>query len=101
MKIIDLVHGELLAVPADAHRLQVMFGRVWLTERGAAQDVFAASGECIDLAGRRQVLVEGLGFARVALLAAAASPSRPGRAAALRRLLLRWRHAPQRMPRTA
>jgi len=53
---------------ASVQRVQVLYGRVWLTESGRLEDVFAASGEVIDLSRRGLVLVEGLGFARIAVV---------------------------------
>ena len=72
MQIIDLPTGQMLALSADkARHVQVMYGRIWLTETGRSEDVFAASGEVIDLSTRGLVLVEGLGFARIAVVARA------------------------------
>lgn len=72
MQILDLQNGHLLTLPPGAaQRVQVLYGRVWLTETGRSEDVFAASGAVIDLSAQGQVLVEGLGFARIAVLAPA------------------------------
>lgn len=77
VQILDLSPGQLLSLSAARVRqVQVLYGRVWLTETGRSEDVFASSGEVIDLSPRGQVLVEGLGFARIAVLAQA--PVRAG-----------------------
>jgi hypothetical protein len=69
VQILDLPTGQMLALSADkAHHVQVLYGRVWLTETGRSEDVFAGSGEVIDLSRRGLVLVEGLGFARIAVV---------------------------------
>lgn len=72
MQILDLHNGHLLTLsPGTAQRVQVLYGRVWLTETGRSEDVFAASGAVIDLSARGHALIEGLGFARIAVLAPA------------------------------
>jgi hypothetical protein len=72
VQILDLQNGYLLTLsPGTAQRVQVLYGRVWLTETGRSEDVFAASGAVIDLSARGRVLIEGLGFARIAVLAPA------------------------------
>lgn len=93
MQILDLPSGQLLTLSAArVQQVQVLYGRVWLTETGRSEDVFAGSGELIDLSRDGQVLIEGLGFARVAVLARAGAGARGGRA--LRqwalRLQARW-----------
>ena len=76
MQIIDLPAGQMLVLSADAVKhVQVMFGRVWLTETGRLEDVFACSGEVIDLSDRGRVLIEGQGFARIAVVARARQPA--------------------------
>ncbi len=93
MQILDLQNGHLLTLfPGTAQRVQVLYGRVWLTETGRSEDVFAASGAVIDLSPRGQVLIEGLGFARIAVLA----PAPRGAALAWRVVLPRVRAAARR-----
>jgi len=67
MKIVDLQRGELFAFSGQHCRIQVLFGRVWLTETGRLDDVFADAGETIELASSGRVLVEAFGFARIAV----------------------------------
>lgn len=77
MKIIDLQHGEAFAFDAGAGRpVQVLYGRIWLTEPGRRDDVFAASGDEISLSKGGRVLVEALGFARIAVPSVAQRPAR-------------------------
>jgi hypothetical protein len=76
MQILDLPAGQLLGLSsARAGRVQVLYGRIWLTESGRSEDVFAASGDVIDLSRHGRTLVEGLGYARIAVHA---RPARGG-----------------------
>jgi len=76
MTIIDLRRGELLALDARAGgTLEVLFGRIWLTETGRPDDVFAGSGEQVRLVAGGRVLVETPGFARL-LMPATVPPRR-------------------------
>jgi hypothetical protein len=78
VQILDLQNGHLLTLsPGTAQRVQVLYGRIWLTENGRSEDVFAASGEVIDLSPRGRVLIEGLGFARIAVVAPAPRGAAP------------------------
>jgi hypothetical protein len=87
VQILDLESGHLLSLsPGTAQRVQVLYGRVWLTETGRSEDVFAASGAVIDLSPRGRVLIEGLGFARIAVLAPAPRGVAPSWRAVLRRV---------------
>lgn len=96
MKILDLHQEHLLTLaPGAAQRVQVLYGRVWLTETGRSEDIFACSGEVIDLSASGLVLVEGLGFARIAVFARADAGVRAGRL--LRRLPQHLRARVQRL----
>lgn len=96
MQILDLPSGQLLTLSAArARQVQVLYGRIWLTETGRSEDVFAASGDQIDLSRDGQVLIEGLGFARVAVLARADAGVRARRS--LRRLPRQLRMLWQRL----
>lgn len=67
-RIVDLHGGALLAIDAAAGaRVRVLHGTVWLTEPGRRDDVFAASGAQVPLERGGRVLIEALGFARVAV----------------------------------
>ena len=96
MQILDLPSGQLLTLSAArVQQVQVLYGRVWLTESGRSEDVFAGSGELIDLSRDGQVLIEGLGFARVAVFARAGAGIRGGRA--LNQWAMRLRARVQRL----
>jgi hypothetical protein len=90
VQILDLPSGQLLTLSAArVQQVQVLYGRVWLTESGRSEDVFAASGALIDLSRDGRVLIEGLGFARIAVFARADARTRAGRA------LHRWARSGQ------
>lgn len=79
-RTVDLDYGQLLVLEgAPGTRVRVLYGELWLTEEGHAQDVFTGSGREVALHGRGRAVLEGLGRARVQLL----SPLPHGRAAAL------------------
>lgn len=91
MKIVDLQRGDLLSFSAaSGHRIQVLFGQIWLTEPGRLDDVFASQGESVTLQSRGRVLVESSGFARVAMTPAANGPLRSATLTSLRRFGRGW-----------
>lgn len=68
-RTVDLDYGQLLVVEgAPGTRVRVLYGALWLTEEGHAQDVFAGSGGEVALHGRGRAVLEGLGRARLQLL---------------------------------
>jgi hypothetical protein len=70
----------------------VDLGYDWLTEEGCAQDIFAGSGGEVALRGGGRTVVEGLGVARVQVIA-------PPRGQLWRRFKLWAQHAIARSPR--
>jgi hypothetical protein len=91
-RIIDLQRGELLRLDtARGDRVQVLFGKVWLTEPRRLDDVFAGSGDEVMLDHGGRVLIEAQGFARVIVPASLPAAGLDGAfarlAAAARRLL--------------
>lgn len=78
-RTVDLDYDQLLVLhDPQGTRVRVLYGRLWLTEEGCAQDVFAAAGSELTVRGRGRTVIEGLGRTRVQLL----SPLAVGRAAA-------------------
>lgn len=68
-RTVDLGYDQLLVLEArPGARVRVLYGNLWLTEEGSAQDVFAASGDEVALRSRGRAVVEGLGLARVQLI---------------------------------
>lgn len=68
-RTVDLGYDQLLVLEArPGLKVRVLYGHLWLTEEGSAQDVFAGSGDEVALRGRGRAVVEGLGMARVQLI---------------------------------
>lgn len=68
-RTIDLDRDQLLVLESrPGTRLRVMYGSLWLTEEGFAQDVFAGTGDEVALKSRGLAVVEGLGLARVQVI---------------------------------
>lgn len=96
LRTLDLPGGSLVpftSIPGE--RVRILYGRVWLTEEGAARDVFLASGEQASLGGRGLAVIEALGPARIELVEAMRGSSRRARVAAalvrrVRASLRRW-----------
>lgn len=77
VKIIDLQPGESFAFDAGAGRpVPVLYGRIWLSEPGRCDELFAASGDEISLSKGGRLLVEAVGFASVAVPSVAQRPAR-------------------------
>lgn len=96
VQILDLASDQLLTLSAArVQQVQVLYGRVWLTETGRSEDVFADSGALIELSQDGRVLIEGLGFARIAVFARAGARAEGRRV--LHRLALRVRALAQRL----
>ena len=69
-RIIDLGNDELAALDAAAGaRIRVEQGSVWLTEEGRLQDLFIGTGREEVLGSGRRALIEGIGRARVVVIA--------------------------------
>jgi hypothetical protein len=82
VRTIDLGYEQMLLLESRPQtRVKVIYGGVWLTEEGLAQDVFAASGEEVALQSRGLAVVEGLGYARVQVMEAPAGWRAVGTAA--------------------
>lgn len=69
-RTVDLGYDQLLVLEAarPGTRVRVLYGHMWLTEEGTAQDVFAGSGAEVQLKSRGRAVVEGLGVARVQVI---------------------------------
>jgi hypothetical protein len=69
-RTVDLGYDQLLVLEAarPGTRVRVLYGNMWLTEEGTAQDVFAGSGAEVQLKSRGRAVVEGLGAARVQVI---------------------------------
>lgn len=68
-RTIDLGYEQLLVLESrPGVRVRVLYGNLWLTEEGRADDVFAASGAEVALKSRGRAVIEGLGMARVQLV---------------------------------
>jgi Protein of unknown function (DUF2917) len=68
-RTVDLGYDQLLVLEArPGMRVRVLYGNMWLTEEGFAQDVFAGSGDEVALKSRGLAVVEGLGLARVQVI---------------------------------
>lgn len=82
VRTIDLGYEQMLLLESRPQtRVKVIYGGVWLTEEGLAQDVFAGSGDEVALKSRGLAVVEGLGYARVQVMEAPAGWSALGAAA--------------------
>lgn len=68
-RTVDLGYDQLLVLESrPGTKVRVLYGGLWLTEEGAAQDVFAGSGDEVALKMRGRALIEGLGVARVQVI---------------------------------
>ena len=68
-RTIDLGYEQLLTfVGRPGTRIRVLFGSMWLTEEGCAQDVFAGCGDEVTLKSGGLSVIEGLGAARVQVI---------------------------------
>ena len=86
-RTVDLGYDQLLVLEARAGtRVRVLYGNLWLTEEGTAQDVFAGSGAEVMLKARGRAVIEGLGAARVQVI----EPRRGARLAGLIDRLRGW-----------
>lgn len=103
-RTVDLGYDQLLVIEARAGtRVRVLYGNLWLTEEGTAQDVFAGSGAEVTLKARGRAVIEGLGAARVQVIEPRAGAMLTGMIGRLRGLLMplrslrmvaqRWLHA--------
>jgi hypothetical protein len=65
-RTVDLGYEQLLVLEGrPGMKVRVLYGNLWLTEEGTAQDVFAGSGAEVALKSRGRAVIEGLGEARV------------------------------------
>lgn len=72
-RTIDLGYEQLLTfVGRPGTRVRVLYGAMWLTEEGRAQDIFAGCGDEVLLRTGGLSVVEGLGAARVQVIEPAA-----------------------------
>jgi hypothetical protein len=66
VRTVDLGYEQLLLLESRPRtRIKVIYGGIWLTEEHRPEDVFAGSGEEVELKSRGLAVVEGLGYARV------------------------------------
>lgn len=69
VRTVDLGYDQLLVLRGrPGTRVRVLYGHVWLTEEGCAQDIFTGSGGEVALHGGGRAVVEGLGVARVQVI---------------------------------
>lgn len=81
VRTVDLGYEQMLLLESRPRtRVKVIYGGIWLTEEGLAQDVFAASGEEVALKSRGLAVVEGLGYARVQVMESPSAWSKVGAA---------------------
>lgn len=72
-RTIDLGYEQLLTfVGRPGTKVRVLYGAMWLTEEGRAQDIFAGCGDEVVLRAGGLSVVEGLGAARVQVIEPAA-----------------------------
>jgi hypothetical protein len=68
IRTVDLDHEQLLMIDGEpGTRVRVLYGTMWLTQTGVAQDAFVGSGGEVEVQGPGKVVVEGVGPARVQL----------------------------------
>jgi hypothetical protein len=68
-RTIDLGYEQMLLLESNpGTRIRVIYGGIWLTEEGLAQDVFANGGDEVALRARGLAVIEGLGYARVQVM---------------------------------
>lgn len=86
-RTVDLGYDQLLVLEArPGVRIRVLYGNLWLTEEGTAQDVFAGSGAEVALKSRGRAVIEGLGLARVQVIEPASTAVLAGLLDTLRRI---------------
>lgn len=75
-RTVDLGYDQLLVLESRrGTKVRVLYGSLWLTEEGTAQDVFAGSGDEVALKARGRAVIEGLGVARLQVI----EPTRTGK----------------------
>jgi len=68
-KTVDLGYEQMLLLESRPQtRIRVIYGGIWLTEEGLPDDVFAGSGDEVQLKSHGLAVVEGLGYARVQVM---------------------------------
>jgi hypothetical protein len=86
-RTVDLGYDQLLVLEArPGVRVRVLYGNLWLTEEGTAQDVFAGSGTEVALKSHGRTVIEGLGQARVQVIEPASTAVLAGLVERLRRV---------------
>lgn len=87
-RTVDLDHQQLLLLEGrPGTRVKVIYGGIWLTHTGEADDLFACCEQEVALRARKRALLEGLGPTRVDVI----EPARSDLAAAVtRRLRPAW-----------
>lgn len=87
-RTVDLDHQQLLLLEGrPGTRVKVIYGGIWLTHTGEADDLFACCEQEVALRARKRALLEGLGPTRVEVI----EPARSDLAAAVaRRLRPAW-----------
>ncbi len=87
-RTVDLDHQQLLLLEGrPGTRVKVIYGGIWLTHTGEADDLFACCEQEVALRARKRALLEGLGLTRVEVI----EPARSDLAAAVtRRLRPAW-----------
>jgi hypothetical protein len=68
-RTVDLGYEQLLVLESrPGVRVRVLYGNLWLTEEGSAQDHFAGSGAEVTLKSRGRAVIEGLGMVRLQVI---------------------------------
>jgi hypothetical protein len=79
-RTVDLDHQQLLLLEGrPGTRVKVIYGGIWLTHTGEADDLFACCEQEVALRARKRALLEGLGPTRVEVI----EPARSDLAAAV------------------
>ena len=66
VRTIDLGYEQVLLIDGGpGTRIRVLYGAMWLTEEGVADDAFARAGDEIALRGRGTAVIEAIGAGRV------------------------------------
>jgi len=106
VRTVDLGYEQMLLLESQPRtRIKVIYGGIWLTEQDRPDDVFASSGDDVELTSHGLAVVEGLGCTRVqieeppngwSLLAAWLRKARLDLTRLARRATTQWRGATDR-----
>ena len=66
VRTIDLGYEQVLLIDGGpGTRIRVLYGAMWLTEEGVADDAFARAGDEVALRGHGTAVIEAIGAGRV------------------------------------